>query len=209
MGSTTPPRTPPESAPEPTQYEGEVSGELGRLTVAAIDTACGHFQDRMREMLAANGIESLDSETWYPVAAQRATYEQLREEIGTHTLSRIGKELPGAITWPEEVRTLPGALERLDHLHYAVHRGNAGSYQFERTGAETGVLRAETPYPRALADGIVTGLTRRFTDSGLVRTEPVTEAEESVTALRLRWTTAESELRETPPTTAALPAPAD
>ncbi|WP_340100883.1 hypothetical protein [Salinibaculum salinum] len=138
-------------------------------TVArAIETACGFFDGRTRDHLAAYGLGDPSPQAWYDVADYVAVYDDLLDSTGQHTVRRIGKELASEMVWDRDPESFAATLSVLDSAYNRLHRGSVGGYKFEQTGEEAGQLVCATPYPATLEEGLLRGLAQRFTDTGFV-----------------------------------------
>lgn len=169
---------------------GDVSGELVQAIITGVDRACGHFEGRTREILADNGIENPEERNWHDVDDAVGAYTDLLDSTGEHTVRRIGKEIPQVVSFPDRPDSVAEALAALDELHDSLHRGDAGGYEFERTGDETGRLVCKTPYPAALERGILRGIAQRFSETGYISTDVVGTRRENgllVTTVDVEW----------------------
>jgi hypothetical protein len=174
----------------PTTLNGEVRGTAIRSITDAIDEACGFFDGRTRDHLAAHDLADASGQAWYDVGECVAVYDDLLETTGRHTVRRIGKELANRFAFDRDVDSFEEALTALDDAYRHLHRGDVGGYRFESTGAESGRLVCRTPYPEALEQGLLRGLAQRFTDTGYVTTDLVTTDQRDglrVTTLDVEW----------------------
>jgi hypothetical protein len=173
-----------------TALDGEVRGTAVRTILQAIDEACGFFDGRTQEHLAARGLADASAQSWYDVRDYAAVYDDLLDSTGKHTVRRIGKELAHRMTFDRDPETLGEALAALDDSYRHLHRGDVGGYRFESTGTESGRLVCHTPYPAPLERGLVRGLAQRFTDTGFISTELVnTDRQDAfhTTTFDLEW----------------------
>lgn len=170
--------------------DGEVRGTAIRTVRDAIDDACGFFDGRTQEHLAARGLADASVQSWYDLRDYIAVYDDLIESTGEHTVRRIGKQLGHQLPFDRGVDTLGEALAALDDSYRRLHRGDAGGYRFESTGAESGRLVCRTPYPAAVEQGLLRALAQRFTDTGFVTTDTLStdrQGEFRVTTLGIEW----------------------
>lgn len=176
--------------PDAVDEQVTVDGQAVTTVVRAIERGCGFFGDRARGVLADNGIDEPVAGETYPLAAVLSAYEDLLETTGEHTVHRIGKELAHVLSWDPETESVADALDALDDVYGHIHSGNAGTYEFERTGEETGRLVSKTPYPAALEAGLLRGIAQRFSETGYVDVETVQSRREDgmhVTTLCVEW----------------------
>jgi hypothetical protein len=174
------------------RHTAETSADVHADAVATIERAiadaCGFFADRTDRILAANDLRG-DSQ-WFALADYISAFDDLLDSTGDHTVRRIGKELAHTLSWPRGTDSVPAALDALDEAHSGILRGDAGDYEFTRTGAESGRLVCRTPYPTAVEQGLLRGLGQRFTDTGFLKSELVDSRREKgrlVSTYEIRW----------------------
>lgn len=170
--------------------DGEIRGTAIQTIRHAIEDACGFFDGRTEDHLAAQGLADASGQTWYDLSDYIAVYDDLLESTGKHTVRRIGKELGHGMTFDSDVETLGDALAALDGSYHRLHRGDAGRYRFESTGVESGRLVCHTPYPAPVERGLLRGLAQRFTDTGFVTADLVTTDRRDghrVTTFDIEW----------------------
>lgn len=149
--------------------EGERAAQMevrGRA-VRSILRGAGQFsvadRDRVESLLAENGIVRPRPDDWFSFDAYAAALTSIEESLTARTLHRIGLEIPKVIDWPTGVGDVASAMKYLDERHRRVHRsGDAGFYDFERTGTSEGRVECWTPYPCLLDEGIVEDTARKF-----------------------------------------------
>ena len=174
----------------PTALDGQIRGTAVRTIPTAIEAACGFFETRTDAHLGEYGLTDSSPQAWYDVTDYVAVVEDLLDSTGQHTVRRIGKALAHAMVWDREVEGLGDALATLEDAYYRLHRGTVGGYRFERTGAESGRLGCETPYPVALEQGVLRGLAQRFTETGFITTDRLTperRGDLSVVTFDVEW----------------------
>lgn len=137
----------------------QVSGASIRAYVHAL----GLLQRRGVQILAEQGIDSVDPEAWYPwqayLNAQRAIYE----DVGPNTIGRIGRKLVEEATFSPEIDGVHAALASLDGDYRLRHRGtDVGGFSYEATGERSGRIAIRNPYPCGLDRQVVEALCRRF-----------------------------------------------
>ena len=142
--------------------EVEVNGQTIRSVVEAFPPT---LRDRGEQILARNGIEAPEEDEWYPQQAWLDAFTELRERVGTATLTQIGKEIPRNADWPPDTETIVDGVESIDTAYNMNHRGGEiGSYEVERVGPETIAVRCDTPYPCPFDLGIVKSVVDEFGD---------------------------------------------
>jgi hypothetical protein len=154
---------------EPFEEGVEVNGQA---VMAVVDGVPAAFEGRAREMLAEEGIEDLDSETWYPQDAYLDAYRRIADRVGDQTLRQIGRSIPTNAEWPPGVDGPLAGLESLDEAYQLNHRGGEiGSYDVRETGDDAATVRCRTPYPCVYDQGILTATAERFADGYAELTE--------------------------------------
>lgn len=148
----------------------------GQTVLAFVDGVPNGFEDKAREVLADNGIESPTPGNWYSQQTLLDAFAQLSTEVGPATVTKIGEAIPENAEWPAEVDTVVGALESIDDAYYANHRGGRiGHYDAERVDAERLRVRCDNPYPCAFDEGIVRAVAAEFVEFGAPRVHEVGE----------------------------------
>lgn len=169
---------------------GEVHSRVVATVPRAIERACGFFEERTARLLAAHGLDETASAVWYEAADFAALCDDVLASTGGNTVRRIGKELADTYDWAVTPGSVVDALASLDGAYRDAHRGDAGGYDFQRTGAESGRLICRTPYPVELDEGLLRGIGQRFSDTGFTKSEVVDTHREDgllVTTLDVHW----------------------
>lgn len=153
-----------------TQYDAfergvEVNGKTVLSVVEGVPSA---FEEKALRILAENGIENPDPESWYPQQAWLDAFAEIDERIGESTLNQIGKSIPDNAEWPAEVDSVTGGLESINEAYQMNHRGGGiGHYEAEIIDDTTVHVECRNPYACAFDKGIVKATAKEFVDSGV------------------------------------------
>lgn len=147
---------------EPFDTGVEIKGQAVLSVIAGVPDV---FEDRAREILADNGIEEIDADSWHSQEAYLDAYRQITEQVGETTLQQVARSTPDNAEWPPDVETPMDALESIDDAYHLNHRGGEiGSYDVTSTGETSAEVRCETPYPCIYDQGLVEGTVGAFND---------------------------------------------
>jgi hypothetical protein len=135
-----------------------VSGEAILLVV----TAFGEGDNRGKEILAQCGIPNPQPGKWYPQQALLNALWRILQTVGAQPLWKTGALMSEGAQWPPEVTTIDQALAALDLVYHAHHRGEVGHYQFEKTGARSGIMVCQTPYADDFDRGLIGAVNKKF-----------------------------------------------
>lgn len=171
----------------------------GRYLVILTDSAASVsavFEEKVRRVLATNGITRVSATEWYPVAAVARTLATVGEAAGPETLRQTGERM---VTDERSLSVPPSpgeAFETLDEfVAEEAHRGPAA----ERVAAcrarrrEPGRWRvaagAGYRYPPTFAEGVfrATAATAVGVDPAGVAVESVPETDDERHAVVVSW----------------------
>lgn len=135
-------------------------------TLLALDEALSRFseeyRERVREAMAAHGIEDPDSDEWYPQEAELAALETITRELEAHIVDRVGEQIPDVAEWPD-VSGVEEGLRSIDDAYHRNHRGgDIGHYRFEKVDERTGRVTCENPYPCVFDRGLVRAVAKKY-----------------------------------------------
>jgi len=136
----------------------EVDGEVIRAFVGSVGRLSAGYESRVRDELAVQGVHDPEPGTWYDLDPYLHVVEALLDSVGSVTLRRVGRGVPGALGLAPATATVADALAALDRYHAGSHRGEAGHYTLSLAGDGRGILDCRTPYPCALDRGLVEGV---------------------------------------------------
>jgi hypothetical protein len=148
-----------------------------------------------RKLLADHGMTDPQPGRWYAQQAWLDVFKAIALKIGDRSLTAIGRKIPENAQWPPTVDTLEKALASIDVAYHMNHRGGEiGSYRFEMTGARSGRMVCNNPYPCAFDRGLVTAVGARFKPADvaavLVRhddTQPCRAKSADACTYRIQW----------------------
>jgi hypothetical protein len=163
---------------KPLQPNVEINGHALSFTVAGfrlLPSVGLRFLEKYGLVDARN--PRFDSEAWYPQEKWLRCFEAICNEVGTSTMTSIGRELGKRYPLPPPVTDLHGALQWLDAGFHLAHRKlgkpmfdaatgrmmeGIGHYGYERLGEREARSECDNPYPCDFDIGILTGLAERF-----------------------------------------------
>jgi len=142
------------------------SSPKDRILGASIEaylSALGLSRRRGAQVLADEGIPSVESGKWYPWQAYLNAQRYIYEKVGPHTVGRIGRKLVEGASFPADIDGIHAALSTLDRDYHQRHRGqDVGSFRYERTGERSGRMTIRNPYPCELDRNVIEALCQRF-----------------------------------------------
>jgi len=148
---------------EPFEEGVEIRGQAVLSIAAGVPSA---FESKAYDLLAAEGIEDLEAEEWYPQSSYLSAYRRIVEEIGESTLRRIAQSTPENAEWPPSVDGPVAALESINDAYQQNHRGGEiGSYDIVDTGDQQATVECRTPYPCAFDQELVEATVEAFSDN--------------------------------------------
>ena len=175
-----------DSTGRPDAANATVDGRMALAVLGAYENGLGFFQSRARELLAANGIDAPSPTRTYDLDAVLGVFADLRATQREKIIRRVGKTLPHELDWADGVSSTAEAFATLDAVYADLHGGDAGGYEFERTGTEQGRLVCATPYPAEFEEGLFRGIAQRFSETGYIDVELV-ERRDGATTYDLTW----------------------
>ena len=131
----------------------------------------------------ADGLLSVDLESWYPLDAFLRAFARADQRIGDALVRQIGVEVMTRLAWPPGMKDIPTLARFLDMGYHAHHRRNglvmgdpATGRIMEGIGHYRGRLRSDgaaefeidVPYPCAFDKGILFGALRRMQIVGAI-----------------------------------------
>lgn len=137
--------------------------EVAGTVVGAVTTGIEEFPAQTREsavtILKRHGLDAPVSEAWYPLAEYVAAIESIHDLVDDQALNALGQRISREVTFPEDTEDVATALDALDEVVGAQHRGGVASgYSFRQIGSEDGRVECQTPYPCAFDRGVVEGV---------------------------------------------------
>ena len=133
---------------------------LGRSVLAIVG---GMEANRARalQLLAEQGLGPLEATRWYPQQPVLDVFRAIFERIGPSTVRAIGRKVPEWAVFPK-AGSLEEALVGIEAAYHANHRGGPiGHYRLESTGARSGSVVCENPYPCDFDQGLVESVAER------------------------------------------------
>lgn len=170
-GSAAEPLREPSVVLERTGFEGSLDGAevIGRSPMsylAASESVSSLFGRQTEKRLADYGVEDVQPDEWYPLAAPLAMLYDMREEYGTASMRTMGRHIPQHVEFPPDLSGAGEALRSIDAAYHQNHRGGEiGSYEFHEEGPGEGRMVCENPYPCELDQGLIRGVAQEFADS--------------------------------------------
>jgi hypothetical protein len=136
-------------------------------TVLSVVDGMGSFAQTAVAVLARHGIKQPTPAGWYPQQAWLDSFEEIAKSIGPRTLNQIGQSIPKNARFPVGVNSVEDSLASLDDAYHMNHRGGEiGHYVFKKTGAKSGQIECNNPYPCEFDLGIVQAIAKRFAAPG-------------------------------------------
>lgn len=143
----------------------EINGQTIRATLEGVSRFSEDYRRRVREALAAHGIEEPTPGAWYPQQAWLDAFGVLAAELEPHLLDRIGEQIPDTANWPSGISGVAAGLRSIDAAYHRNHRGGEiGHYRvIEVDEADrTATLRCDTPYPCPFDRGLIRAVARTY-----------------------------------------------
>lgn len=139
--------------------QSEVHGATIETTVNQIVAV---FRRRIERALSEQGIDEIEDDEWYPLVDFIDVLEMVEEDAGEATLRQLGAVAPESLKWTTGPNSVAEGLAALDDGCRTRHRKLPGSYEFESTGANSGRLVVDTPYPCVFDQGLIKGTAEKF-----------------------------------------------
>jgi hypothetical protein len=170
------------------EYKGiEVSGGTLQATLQAF----GPFKTLASKLLlaegvgrkAADGLITLELQSWYPLDAYLRAFERAAEQLGDAMLHQIGVSVMTNVQWPPAMKDFRSLAQFLDMGYHLHHRRNGlvmadpasgrisegiGHYVGRMRGNGTAEFEIDVPYPCAFDKGILFGALRRLQIVGAI-----------------------------------------
>ncbi len=141
----------------------EVNGQTIQTVIEGMS-----IEPKARDYLDEEGIEDPQSGEWYPQQAWLNAFQKIAEDTGDATLKRIGRKIPENADWPPGIDSVCEALDSIDKAYHMNHRGGEiGSYDFEKTGDNSGEFVCDNPYPDAFDEGVIEETAKQFAENKL------------------------------------------
>ena len=126
----------------------------GNAIIAILDGIM--HRDLAEQILAKHGIIEVIPEQWYPEQSWLDAFSEISAELGDSALYAIGRAVPSVIDIPPDKSDAISALERLDAIYQAHHRGKSGGYGVEILGPNSAKIVSHNPRPCAYDMGFIT-----------------------------------------------------
>jgi hypothetical protein len=118
-------------------------------------------------ILARHGIVDPEPGKWYPLQGYLDALREIAELSGPATLKAIGRQIPDKAIWPAGIDSVEAALKSINSAYQMNHRGgDVGQYLFTKTGARSGRMVCNNPFPCAFDLGIVERAAEKFSAPG-------------------------------------------
>jgi len=134
-------------------------------TILSIVTAVPSGQEERKQILAKNGIASIQTDKWYSQEAYLNAFKEIADSIGPSTLFAIGKAVPENAKFPPQIDSLEKALNAVDMAYKMNHKGgDIGFYKVTSFDDKqrTATVECKNPYPSEFDRGLFTTMLRRF-----------------------------------------------
>lgn len=150
-------------------------GRYLRVALGCANRSGGRFLTAfLREAMAARDLVGPRAGEYHDTACIVGVFESVESAFGPHTVERFGRRLAAVLDWPARTDDVADALQALDRVYDAHHRGDAGGYGFAADGSG-GTLTSTTPFPVAFERGVVYGIDARFGRTGAYLSLQVTD----------------------------------
>jgi len=123
------------------------------------------------DILAKHGITDIDSEKWYTEQSWLDAFAEIGEALGDAALYAIGRSVPPVITLPDDIQDGIDALNRLNDVYQAHHRGESGRYEVTITGDSSARIASKNPRPCPYDMGFVTAYVEKYNGGVPVKIE--------------------------------------
>ena len=120
-------------------------------------------------ILARHGITKIEPDKWYPEQSWLDAFHEIATELGDAALYAIGRALPPLLDLPPGVNSVEEAIEKIDEIYKAHHRGQAGGYKATMTGNRSAQIISENPRPCAYDMGLLTAFIEHFNGGAPVK----------------------------------------
>lgn len=136
---------------------------LGNAILSAME-AMKIAPARAERIFTEHGITEPVKDAWYPVESVLRAYRDILKQIGPNTMKAVGRNIPKNAEFPPGLTTVEQALKSLDTAYRMNHRGpgDIGGYHYASTGARSGSVTCDNPYPCPVDEGLVEAIAERF-----------------------------------------------
>jgi hypothetical protein len=147
----------------------EVTGTSLNSLLDAVSDLSTIFEERTRETLADHGIEDVADGEWYSLSAYLDALAEIGDEIGSQTLTNVGKAIPDNADWPPGIDSVEAGLGSIDDAYQMNHRGGEfGFYEYEQVADGEALVTCENPYPCDFDRGLLAGVAEKFGPEGTI-----------------------------------------
>lgn len=120
-------------------------------------------RDLAEQILSKHGISEVDPNQWYPEQSWLDAFSEITAELGDAALYAIGRAVPQVIDIPPEMDNVEDALNHLDEVYQAHHRGGeSGGYEVTMLGPDSARIESKNPRPCAYDMGFISAYIEKF-----------------------------------------------
>lgn len=125
--------------------------------------AMGPFRRRGEQILDEHGIQGVEVERWYPLAAYVAALQTIGQKMGPNTLFQIGRQIPNHVPLPPGIDTFEKVLASFGMAFDMNHHGTQpGSITYDLKNQRTATITTGTPYPCDFDRGVIVGFFQKL-----------------------------------------------
>ncbi len=128
-------------------------------------------KDLARDILAKYGLSDVDPNSWYPEQSWLNIFSDISGELGDAALYLVGRATAGIIDIPSDISSIQEAIDRLDEIYQAHHKGRAGSYIVTEVGDDYARIESKNPRPCAYDMGFLSAFLEMHNDGKPVEIE--------------------------------------
>jgi len=150
--------------------------------------------DELEPILADYGIDHVDLDQWYPLQTWLRVLDTIaNRENAMQNLVSVGMAIAETVLFStdENYSTMPGCMRRAVDALAAEHKGDFGTFSFEKPAPHEMDIAHQSPYPDDLIYGFVYGVARQCLGGNFVLRYAVDQLRRDkggeTTALRLSW----------------------
>jgi hypothetical protein len=167
---------------------------VGRYILAFVESTgkvSPVFERKTRKMFAENDldVDSISENSWHDALNYAKAMDQVKDEVGSKTITEAGIEQAKAVPWPDHIETVADGLQFIVEADRDAHRGGyEGGYVVEETGdhsARIGIKQG-APYPLENFKGVFLGAGRQLSDGSVDLSETSPRPDEQA-AFELTW----------------------
>lgn len=123
--------------------------------------------DVMQPILERHGLDSIDPDTWYSHQLWMDILKDIETEMAgsaSSTLVAFGRQVVESASMPEEIQTIPDAMQSLHAIHHANLRNvpEEEGYMIREVGPRHYIVYHNTPNPDDAIYGFLWGMAARF-----------------------------------------------